>query len=162
MNWNDWGCQFWEHSQICLLGILFSFYFIFKKMLLSFQTQGLNQFILQNLCRRKFEPWFRIYDRKYEITNFCAFACKKCRTRSANLLESGLQIEILNKRDLIFCCHTEFLCAVRVLLLVPECSCLWFVVSCFIAQSLLKLWFFLCISAPEMSGFCREKLEISL
>lgn len=125
-------------------------------MLLSFQTQGLNRFNLQSLFRRKFEPWFWIYDGKNEITNSWLL-----HPRSAGWGQQICWNQEFKLKSWIK--ETWFSTATQNCFLLSVCSCLslWFVVSCFTVQSLLKLWFFLCISAPVMSGFCREKLEIS-
>lgn len=109
-------------------------------MLLSSHTQSLNQFYLQNLCKNKFELWFQIHDCKYEIAGFCPFASQKCKTVVGQQIcwNQYFKLRSVFKRLVFLLGHRIFICCCK-LILVPECSCLLFVVSCFIDQSSLKL-----------------------
>lgn len=132
-------------------------FIVFKKILLSIHTQSLNQFYLQNLCKNKFELWFQIHDCKYEIAGFCRFASKKCKTPVGQQIcwNQYFKLKSLFKKLVFLLTHRIFICCCK-LILVPECSCLLFVVSCFIDQSFVKTMWFLFISAQENDRNCKS------
>lgn len=143
-------CQFWECSQIYVFwGEEVSLFFSRKHYLASKLRVWIN--IICRIYLRinlSSDSGSMIANINYQFLPLCIKEVQDC-SRSTNLLESVLQIEICSKKTWIFYWHAEFLSAVRKLILVPECSCLLFVVSCFIDQSFVKTVWFLFISAQE-------------